>query len=77
MIRQKVKKLQLLQFFHKKMVEAWQLEREFGFSHDYAQQVFHRLKKQGLIINMRPGRYELTEKGLRRLKYYGKRESKD
>jgi len=74
MVKIKATKLEVLEFFLKmKVVEAFQLKRRFGFTRHYAHNVLFRLKKQGLIINMTRGHYELTVKGLRRLKYYGKR----
>lgn len=73
---QKIKatKLDVLEFIKKKgLIEIWQLRDKFNYSDESAYKRLQRLKKQGLVINMTRGSWELTEEGYRRLRYYGKR----
>ncbi|MBA7693164.1 hypothetical protein ES703_101740 [subsurface metagenome] len=73
---QKIKatKLDVLEFIKKKgLIEIWQLRDKFNYSDESAYKRLQRLKKQGLVINMPRGSWELTEEGYRRLRYYGKR----
>jgi DNA-binding transcriptional ArsR family regulator len=65
-------RLDLLKFIKKrKLVYAYEIEENFGYSHRSVPNTLTRLKKAGLIINMTKGCWELTEKGFRKLKYYG------
>lgn len=67
-------KLDVLEFIKKKgLIEIWQLRDKFNYSDESAYKRLQRLKKQGLVINMTTGSWELTEESYRRLRYYGKR----
>lgn len=73
--RIKARKKDILEFIRKRgMVWAYELAEKFGYSESYVPTLLKRLKKQGLIINMTPGCWELTEEAYRRLRYYGKRQ---
>lgn len=58
-------KLNILEFIMKKeLVWAYELEDEFGYSPRSVAVRLSRLKKQGLIINMTKGCWELSEERL-------------
>lgn len=59
----------------RKIISPYELAERFRFSPKYVRNLLWRLKKAGLVINMTKGRWELTEDGYRRLKYYDKRQS--
>ena len=72
--KSKATKLDVLEFIKKKgLIEIWQLRDKFNYSDESAYKRLQRLKKQGLVINMTRGSWELTEEGYRRFRYYGKR----
>ena len=67
-------KLQVLKFIEeRRIVWVYEIEQKFGYTDYSARNRLRRLKKEGLVINMTRGSWELTEEGYRRLKYYGKR----
>lgn len=67
-------KIDILHFIMKRRtISAYQLVEKFHYAESSAPTTLYRLKKAGLIINMTADRYELTEEGYRRLRYYGKR----
>lgn len=69
----KANKLTVLEFIkQRRIVQAFELCEKFGYSLNYAHVRLQRLKRQGLVINMTPGFWELTEEGFRRLRYHGK-----
>jgi DNA-binding transcriptional regulator PaaX len=66
------RRLGLLKFIkERELVYAYEIEENFGYSNRSVPATLTRLKKAGLIINMTKGCWELTEKGFRKLKYYG------
>ena len=68
------RKLDTLKFIMKRgLIWRYELEEEFGYSHWSITKTLTRLKRQGLIINMTRGCWELTEKGYDKLEYYGRR----
>ena len=50
----------------------YDIEQKFGYTYNSARNRLKRLKKEGLIINMTRGCWELTEAGFGRLRYYRK-----
>ena len=76
-MRKKITKADFLAYIKSKdFVEIWQLRDKFNFTEKYVSQRLWRLKKQGLVINMFHGQWELTVEGYRRLKYYDKKNKK-
>lgn len=70
----KAEKLDVLEFImNRKDIYLYELEDKFNYSFWGAYNRLRRLKKEGLVINMTRGCWELTEVGYRRLRYYGKR----
>jgi DNA-binding IclR family transcriptional regulator len=70
----KARKLDVLEFIMKReLIEAYELEERFGYSHTSVRPLLTRLKKAGLVINMTKDRWELTEEGYRKLSYFGRR----
>jgi len=66
-------KLQVLEFIEGKgLVWVYEIEQKFGYTDHSARDRLRRLKKEGLVINMTRGCWELTEEGYRRLRYYRK-----
>jgi hypothetical protein len=73
-MKKKISKIDFLAYIKSQdFVEIWQLRDKFNFLEKYVSQRLWRLKKQELVINMFHGQWELTEKGYRRLRYYGKK----
>lgn len=69
----KATKLDVLKYIKSEgLVEVWQLRDHFGYSEMTVYNKLSRLKKQGLVINMTEGKWELTEEGFRRLRFYGR-----
>ena len=67
-------KLDILEFImRRKIISPYEIAEKFHYSEKSIPKLLHRLKKEGLVINMTKGSWELTEGGYRRLKYYGKR----
>ncbi len=67
-------KLDILEFIIKrKVISPYEIVERFHYSENSLSKLLYRLKKEGLVINMTRGSWELTEEGYRRLKYYGKR----
>lgn len=70
----KASKMDVLEFIMRRsVVQVYELQGKFRYSYWGAKNRLRRLKKEGLVINMTRGSWELTEEGYRRLKYYGKR----
>ncbi len=66
-------KRQVLEFIEGKgLVWVYEIEQKFGYTNHSARERLRRLKKEGLVINMTRGTWELTEAGYRRLRYYRK-----
>ncbi len=66
------RRLDLLKFIKKrKLVYAYEIEENFGYTYRSVSVTLTRLKKAGLIINMTKGCWELTEKGYGKLRYHG------
>jgi len=64
-------KLQVLEFMsERRIVWIYEIEQKFGYTYYSAKNRLRRLKKEGLVINMTRGSWELTEEGYRRLRYY-------
>lgn len=52
-------------------VEAWEIAQHFMYNrYSSARVVLHRLKRNGDVVSMRPGWYEPTERGMRRLRWH-------
>lgn len=67
-------KLDVLEFIMKRgLVWAYELKEKFGYSPESVAVRLSRLKKQGLVINMTKGCWELTVEGYKKLRYYGRR----
>jgi len=67
-------KIDVLKFLkERKLVLPYELSAKFGYSSGYVRVVLSRLKKAGLVINMRRGSWELTSEGYRRLSFLGAR----
>lgn len=67
-------KLDILEFIMKrKVISPYELLEKFHYSENSLRKLLYRLKKEGLVLDMTRGSWELTEEGYRRLKYYGKR----
>jgi Mn-dependent DtxR family transcriptional regulator len=56
------------------MVETWEVMQKYNYRDDNACEKLSRLKKQGLIINLQRGHWELTVEGYRRLNFYAKKQ---
>jgi len=70
----KAPKVDVLEFIMRRgVVQVYELQDKFHYSYWGAKNRLRRLKKEGLVINMTRGSWELTEEGYKRLKYYGKR----
>jgi len=70
----KADKLAVLEFIMgKRLIWVYELVEKFKYTDKSARERLRRLKKQGLVINMTRGCWELTEEGYRKLRYYGKR----
>lgn len=68
----KCSKLELLQFIQEHgIVETYEVEQKWNYRDVHACEKLSRLKKQGLIIDLQRGHWELTVEGHRRLKFYG------
>lgn len=68
----KATKLQVLEFIEeRRLVWVYEIEQKFGYTDRSARKRLERLKKDGLVINMTRGCWELTVEGYRRLRYYG------
>lgn len=57
-------------------IQPWQFRDYFNYTEGSVKKDLWRLKKQGLIINMPIGFWELTEIGYRRLEYHGEKQQK-
>ena len=72
-MRTKASKLQVLEFIkERQLVWVYELVQKFGYTDHGARIRLNRLKKDGLVINMTKGCWELTEEGYRKLRYYEK-----
>ena len=70
----RARKLDVLKFIMKRgLIEAYELEEMFGYSHTSVRPLLTRLKKARLVINMTKDRWELTEEGYSKLRYYGRK----
>jgi uncharacterized membrane protein len=70
----KATKLDILEFIRGRgMIEPWELRDHFGYSEKTVPKCLYRLKKQGLIIDMTKGMWELTTEGFAKLRYYRRR----
>lgn len=71
--RIKATKLDILEFIKRHaVIERWQLREHFGFTDSYVSKRLTLLKDQSLVINMTIGKWELTEEGYRKLRFYRK-----
>jgi predicted transcriptional regulator len=69
----KCSKYQLLKFINdRSMVENWEIAQEFDLVLEGVTVKLIRLKKRGLVINLKPGFWELTVEGIEVLKLYDK-----
>lgn len=71
----KANKLTILQFIkQKRLIWVYDLVEKFKYTDRSARQRLKRLKKQGLVINMTRGCYELTEEGYKKIKILTERQ---
>jgi len=69
----KATKLQVLEFIEeRRLVWVYEIEQKFGYTDRSARKRLERLKKDGLVINMTRGCWELTVEGYRKLRHYRK-----
>lgn len=70
--KRKAGQLVVLQYIWEKQrpVEAWEVEQHFNYGSSGARVTLHRLRRKGLVVAMRPGFYEPTDAGIRRLRYH-------
>ena len=55
----------------RKVISPYVLVEKFHYSENSLSKLLYRLKKEGLVITMTRGSWELTEEGYRKLRYYG------
>jgi len=68
----KARKLQVLEFIHdREIITAYDLTNEFGYTCSSARCRLSQLKKEGFIVSCGRGQWCLTEKGYKKLDYYG------
>ena len=71
----KADKLTILQFIkQKRLIWVYDLVEKFKYTDKSARERLRRLKRQGLVINMTRGCYELTEEGYKKIKILAERQ---